>query len=457
MTNVRTFYSLEQVAFKENRIPPTNKVAPLNSRNYPTGPLASGIDQVNQRWEVPHGVQSVGMTTTFNLENVFELGQVEVYEQSERQPDVEFTINKAIDGTKPLWFMGTYPSGGNNLISRADYRVDIAFGIWPDSGYRATDTVDPISTVVGSGMFVSAATYTFPVDGFVTEELTFVGNDKIWASFDSAIQGQDEDSLTYPPDLGGEFEAPVGIPSGVFGYAFDPLEPNASEVAGPPDSAGVKVVGSGIIRREEVDIRRSILPDDIPGITSATISGINAAYVNGGFGSQGPGTSSASTQLIANANTDNIVEHIQSVTCSVDIGRTDLFELGSKRPFSKVIAFPIEVTATVEVITAQGDLVDARSFDSQDSTVANNTIIVRTTDGMQIDCGSNNRLASIDVGGGEAGGDSLTVTYNYQSFGTFNVSHDFYEPNHRVLVFNTGNSRFNQGFTDFTRSLLGIF
>jgi hypothetical protein len=41
------------------------------------------------------------------------------------------------------------------------------------------------------------------------------------------------------------------------------------------------------------------------------------------------------------------------------------------------------------------------------------------------------------------------VTYNYTSFNVFNVSHDFFEPNHRLLVFETGNSRFNVGSTPF--------
>ena len=78
--------------------------------------MASGLDNVVGIWEVPRGVQSVGMSTTFNLEEVFEIGQVEVYEQSERQPDVEFTIQKAVEGSKPLWFMMTDPAFNNNLI-----------------------------------------------------------------------------------------------------------------------------------------------------------------------------------------------------------------------------------------------------------------------------------------------------------------------------------------------------
>ncbi|GAH00289.1 unnamed protein product, partial [marine sediment metagenome] len=35
-----------------------------------------------------HGVQSVGMTTNFNLDQVFELGQLAIYENIEEIPDV---------------------------------------------------------------------------------------------------------------------------------------------------------------------------------------------------------------------------------------------------------------------------------------------------------------------------------------------------------------------------------
>ena len=41
--------------------------------------------------EMVHGLQSVGMNTTFNLEQAFELGQIEIYENIDGTPDVEVT------------------------------------------------------------------------------------------------------------------------------------------------------------------------------------------------------------------------------------------------------------------------------------------------------------------------------------------------------------------------------
>ena len=45
-----------------------------------------------------HGVQSLGSNITFNLTEVFELGQISIYDNVEDTPDVEFTIEKLIDG-----------------------------------------------------------------------------------------------------------------------------------------------------------------------------------------------------------------------------------------------------------------------------------------------------------------------------------------------------------------------
>ena len=57
--------------------------------------------------QMAHGVQSVGITTNFNLEQAFELGQIEIYENIEGTPDVECTMEKVLDGYPLLYHMAS--------------------------------------------------------------------------------------------------------------------------------------------------------------------------------------------------------------------------------------------------------------------------------------------------------------------------------------------------------------
>lgn len=385
MSNNRTFYAIHSVAVKENGTTPTNEVVPI----------IPGVDVVpSGRWEVVRGAQSVGMTTTFNFEQVFQLGQIETYEFVELEPEVEFTIERVLDGTKPLWFMATGPRGATTLLSRtADYKVDVAVPIYSDTQTRATGL--PISMCLGSGMFLSSITYTFPVDGNFTESVTLVGNDKIWSDFELAGD-------PYPVTLartsgvgdGGSTQTQIGFPSGL--YLPSPGGIGAFTTTGGEDAT---VIGSGVQRRESFRLDQSIFPTEIPGVSSS-------------------------------GTLENIVEHIQTITVSTDLGREDIFELGRKRPFFKFVTFPVEVTCAIEVITSQGDLIDAISREPDQCARVQNTsnqaIILDICDGLRIDLGLKNRLQSIDLGGGEAGGDNMTVTYSYSNFNDLTITHATY-------------------------------
>lgn len=456
MVNRRVFYAIEQVAIKDNAASPTNSVAPLNAREYASGLLSPlPVDEVAGLWEIPRGLQSMGVSTNFNREQVFQLGQVELYEYSERQPDIEVTMEKVIDGTKPLWFMLTDP-GFTDLVGKtAFYRSDVLLSIYSDTRYRAGN-VAPLSTMLASGMYLSSISYTFPSDGAVTEAATLVGNDKKWANFDAELTS--EPLSTYPPSVVSPTNAtPVGVPSGVFGH--EDLG-GLQELAGGETGFGVLIVGSGVQRREEVEIKRSVLPADIPGVTAPAGSGVSVVQlINAGLTSAGASgavdaAGNARTQQVVTSNLAGIAEHVQSISISCDIGRDDIFELGTKRPYTKFVTFPVEVTTAIEVITSQGDYVDATSeVDVGPNQTANGTIIVRTSDGLQVDAGDTNVLTSVEVGGGEAGGDNMTVTYNYSSFNSLTVSHDRFHPNHRVIVFDAPNSRFNVGAAAFPNPL----
>ena len=65
-------------------------------------------------WIAAHGVQSVAVTTTFNLEQAFELGQLAIYENIEGVPDIEITMSKVLDGYPLLYHLATDEDSHNH-------------------------------------------------------------------------------------------------------------------------------------------------------------------------------------------------------------------------------------------------------------------------------------------------------------------------------------------------------
>jgi hypothetical protein len=125
-----------------------------------------------------HGVQSVSLTTSFNLEQVFELGQLEIYENIENLPNIEMTVEKALDGYGLVYHFGTRGATAKTLANRTNQRADVILSIFHDAQDNASG--QPMAQAYCSGMYVNSLNYTLPVQGSCTESVTFVGNDKIW-------------------------------------------------------------------------------------------------------------------------------------------------------------------------------------------------------------------------------------------------------------------------------------
>jgi hypothetical protein len=284
------------------------------------------------------GMQSVSVSTAFNLEDVFHIGQIDTYENVEGIPDIEVTMERVLDGTKPLWLMVTDPAETTLKGRTADFKADVAINVYPDTQDSATGTHD--SVVMCSGMYVSSVSYNFVADGNFTESVTLVGNDKTWDLTTSQA------------------------PSGHFATA---------------DAYDATVVGDGVQRTEDFDTASSTLPGDLP--------------------------------------TD---DHIQSITVSADIGREEIYELGSKQPYYRSVTFPIVVTSSFEVITSEGDKVNALS--TQDN-LTDRTIVLATLGGLTINLGANNKLNNITYGGFDAGGGNGAVTMEYQNSNSLTITH----------------------------------
>lgn len=344
--NNRIFYAIQALGF-----------APHGTGWTP----ASGMAQQPSGFVAAHGVQSASINTQFNLEQVFELGQLELYENIENIPNIELTTQKVLDGYPLLYHLATPRATSPTLVGRSNERCFVALNIYPDTHDNASGV--PITSVGMSGMYVSALTYTINVEGNSTEDITLVGNDKTWRG---------SGYVDFRPDFDGT-DAPLAITG-----------------------------SGGVQRREDVLMgelsNSSRWPTVIPGITS---SGTNPE------------------------SGDGYSAHIQTVTISTDLGRTELFELGIRKPYFRYVEFPVEVTCAIDVTSSEGDQVDAAADPAGGTNLTDESIVVRMRDGTTINLGSKNKLASVTYGGGDAGagGGNATCTYNFSNFNSLTVTH----------------------------------
>lgn len=164
MANKRVFYACEAVLLQ-----------PLKHNT-------DGSYTPQTPYKTPLGVQSVGMSTNFNLEKVFTLGQLAQYESVETNPELEVTINKVFDGTCPLYLLcmgGDLWDTGGQLIELSNNRVDMKFAIYRDIS-DLTVGASGVSHMESTGMFLQSVGFTFPTEGNATEDVTLVSSNKKW-------------------------------------------------------------------------------------------------------------------------------------------------------------------------------------------------------------------------------------------------------------------------------------
>lgn len=351
-----------------------------------------------------HGVQSIGITTNFNLEQAFELGQIEIYENIEGTPDVEVTMEKFIDGYPLMYLLastGVTGSNASGLVARSKERCDVVLGIFGEEYNNVAEAADnggnAEAEVYMSGMYISSISYNIPVDGTCTESITLVGNSKEWITGTSVSM------------------------SGEAVHDFDGLDaPKALGVAGAPSG--------GLQRREDVLLEHSILPVGIQGVNG---TGLGNSYRETEVSYAAGASISAQNTARQNARftASGLGVHVQSVSISTDFSREDVFELGRKTPYYRPAAFPIEVSCEIEAITTSGDFITALEAGDpklfQTTASGNNTgeenIFFTLRGGMTFDLGTKNRLASVSYGGADATGGNASCTYSYTNFNDLDV------------------------------------
>jgi hypothetical protein len=121
------------------------------------------------------GAQSVSLNTNFNLEQVFQLGRLAIYDTIALDPEVEVTISKALDGHALIWNLANNAASAS-IADSEDSTTTIVLGVGDDDSDALANTIT--HSVTMTGCYVSSLNYTFPVDGQFTEEITFLGNHK---------------------------------------------------------------------------------------------------------------------------------------------------------------------------------------------------------------------------------------------------------------------------------------
>jgi len=349
--NSRIFYAIQALGFAEHDV--------ATPGGEPSG------------FRTAHGVQSAGMNTTFNLEQVFELGQLELYENIEGIPDIELTAQKVLDGYPLLYHLATPAATSATLIGRSNERCFVALNIYPDTFDNASGT--PLQSVGMSGMYVSALTYTLNVEGNATEDITIIGNNRSWTA----------SGLTH-------------FAPSVFDGSDEPLSLEAS---------------GGVARRENV-----LMGSGCSMSANGTITGTSGSI----WPTEIPGIDASGWNLISG---DSYSAHLQTITISTDFGREELFEQGRRGPYHRFVSFPTEVTCAIDVTSSEGDLIDALADPVGGSNLTNQKIFIWIEEGTCINLGTKNKLSSVTYGGGDAGGGNASVTYNYSNFNSLRVTH----------------------------------
>ena len=409
-TNKRIFYASQSI-----HLQPVSTGLNGNHRTsnqyFRYGDEGNGSTAVNNnpgKWIYPRGLQSAGISTTFNTSPVSQLGTLQLYSQTETVPQVEVTLNKVLDGTAPLYNLCTASidkddhdilyACNKDLTEITDNMVNVRLAVFSDTTTLATGSTE--SHTYCSNMYLSRVTYSFPVEGAATEAVTLLGSNKVWAT-----------------------------------GAHIPAQPDNPSTTGVNDQNTPQGLGASyVVRRQHIALQATGLGDTYPGrgangkIVLSSISGSvleKSSILPTGFGG-----------IPINVGEEVgffKVPIIQNITISADLGRENINELGYFGPYFKYTTFPIEVTSEFQVVSTYGDLINANDFNdvvgctgSSYSNLSPQEIVIKIcgttpSDALYIDLGKKNKLTSVNYTGGDTGGGNATTTYSFQTFNKLNV------------------------------------
>lgn len=314
-----------------------------------------------------HGLQQFGVSTNFNLEPIFEIGQLEVYTIVEQLPDVEVNMEKALDGYPLLMHLATSGAPNGTLVGRSNQKCIIAASVFTDTQVSASGA--PQAELQMSGQWPSRWSFNIPQQGMATESMTSIGNNKTWK--DMSLGATAVFSGAFPNDN----DAPAS------GHVINRWNVVTSPVSGSP---------TGLDANGMTNAYTLVVPTDIYGVTSS-----------GTIPASGDGT---------------LTVPIQSIQISCDLNRQAVYEIGRRSPYCRYVGWPVEVQTTFEVLGVKTDNVQATEAGVVSPGVDTNyqTIRVVLDDNTRFELGTRNRLRSVGISGGDANGNGSNVVYQYQ-------------------------------------------
>ncbi len=353
----------------------------------PTTHDAAGSPTVGN-FMAPQGIQSVGFNTSVAFEPIFQLGQTELYGRTESQsPEVEATISKAFDGTQPLY---TTIMGGNTAVNNKQpteltlNHCELDMGIYSENVPYASGTAE--SAVYCSGMYLTNVSMTFPIDGMATEEITLLGDTKkhLATSNISAYENVNAGTGTAPAPYQRWSMNVDGstLPSGVDKYAIQSVSVS---------------MGMGREALQEIGTRGKYCryptyPFEVTTDFEVIVGGV--------MSSRGVEPSSA-------ASADVQVDHYDFVN-----------EIGLAC-FSNAKYSITAGTAPSDSQINEGYI----DLGFRDQPIKLIFCGASGSDNLTLDLGTKCRATSQNYSGGDTGGDNATMSYSFQSYNEFKLTH----------------------------------
>ena len=306
---------------------------------------------------VVHGLQSVGMSSTFTLDQVFEMGQIEIYENIEEVADIEVTLEKVLDGYKLIYDLATNGQCKTSIVAASKERSDVYLAVFDDGQDHGTGT--PQTVCMNSGMYVSSVSYSYSIDGSATESVTLVGNDRFWNT--SSV---------------------VANPTTTWGAANPTTNID-----------GTDAPLSGVVRRVDVKVSESSLPEIVTrqrgsDTTVGFSSGIHLQSVS--------------------VSTDFGQENIQ------ELGRFGPYHRYATFPIEVTCEFEVIATSG-DLVSVSGTHPNLSDNDILIKDTAGTEINLGSAGAGK------NKLSSVSYSGADTGGGNATITYSFSNFNVLTV------------------------------------